>query len=322
MDTFRRAILSALVIVVLLAALVFRLSSCSPDTKTTPSADTSESPPADMSQTAAPSGGGSVKASPKPPYSGAEIKAIYESLELSVAEIRDAGDVTMVHYYKPTGVAGEIISRFDWFDRSTGARELVYGWAYTDSFDIKPDKSFAVLTTGLSHIDGMQSFPCVYRARCESIDGAVRSTGAAEKYYAPLGNSYTIGPDRHASVTDINVTPGFVSFGFGPEPGFESEFYAAYATIPKMDFKHEDGVMTVTLYKTTLSKGAGIPAVKENAYCRIVSSEFDGTNTIFTLQLSDSVSRYHVSTEYSPQSGLPYAVIELANLNYDYPAGW
>ncbi|NLA87968.1 MAG: hypothetical protein GX847_11960, partial [Clostridiales bacterium] len=163
MDTIKRALLPALVIVVLLAALVFRLSSCSRDAKTSLPAVTSESPPTGMTETATPSGGGSAKASPKPPYSGAEIKTIYESLGLSVAEIRDTGDVTMVHYYKPTGITDEIISRFDWFDRSTGARELVYGGVYTDRFEIRSDKSFTVLTTGVS-------FPKIYRAGYTDID--------------------------------------------------------------------------------------------------------------------------------------------------------
>ena len=321
METFRRAFLPVLVIVVLLAALVFRLSSCSSDAKNNaPPAESPKSPSASASATASSPSPGAK--SPTPPYSGAEIKRIYESLGLSVAEIRDAGDVTMVHYYKPTGVSGEIISRFDWFDRSTGARALVYGWVNTDRFEIRPDKSFTVLTTGLSSVDSALSFPKIYRAGYSDIDGAVTFTGAEEKYCAPLDRSYTIGLDRHTSLTDINVNPGFVSFGFGPQPGYESEFYAAAVSIPKMDIKNEDGFSTITLYKTVLSTGAEMLPVKENPYCNVVSMRSDAADTIIIIKLNDSVTRYNVSTEYSPKSGLPYAVIEYTNLDYDYPAGW
>lgn len=323
MDTFRRVILPVLVVVVLLAAFVFRLSSCRSDASKTAPAGNSESPSVSATgAVASPSPGGTASISPIPPYSGIEIKSVYESLGLSVAEIRDAGHMTMVHYYKPTGVVGEIISRFDWFDRSTGARELVYGWAYTDTFEIKPNKSFAVLTTGLSSVDGSLSFPKIFKAGYADIDGAVKFSSSEEKYYAPIDKSYTIGTDRHARLTGINVNPGFVSFGFSPQPGYEGEFYTADASIPKMDINIADGYATMTLYKTLLAEGAEFLSVKENSYCSFASMTVDGDNLIIKLQLKNIVSRYTVSTEHSPATGLPYAVMELTNLDYDYPAGW
>lgn len=323
MDTFRRAILPALVVVILLAALVFRLSSCTSDAKTSgapPAGETAAGPSGADSGAAAATATGAK--SPTPPYSAKEIKSIYESLGLSVMEIRDAEDLTMVHYCKPTGIPGEIISRFDWFDRATGARELVYGWTYTEMYEIKADKSFTVLTTGLSQIDGALSFPEIYRSSFEDIDGAVKFTGVSEKYYAPLDLSYTLGTDRRVCLTDINVNPGFVSFGFGPQPGYENEFYAAYASIPKMDIKNEDSFTTITLYKTVLAKGAEDFAVKENPYSSFSSMTVDGENLIIKLQLNKNVSRYNVSTERSPKNDLPYAVIEYTSMDYDYPAGW
>jgi hypothetical protein len=319
LDTFRRAILPALVVIVLLAALVFRLSSCASDAKTSGASPAANPSAAQSSAEASPLAGDQ---SPTPPYSAKEIKSIYENLGLSVIEIRDAGDLTMVHYYKQTGVPGEIISRFDWFDKETGTRELVYGWAYTDKFEIKADKSFSALTTGLSQINGSMSFPEIYRSGYEDIDGAVKLTGGPEKYYAPLDHSCTVGTDRRECLTDININPGFVSFGFGPLPGYESDFYAAYASIPKMDIKNEGGFTTITLYKTVLAKGAEDFSVKENPYCSFSSMTVDGENLIIKLMLSDSVSRYNLSTELSPESGLPYAVLEFTNLDYDYPAGW
>lgn len=317
MDRFRRAVVPVLVIVVLLAALIYRLSSCAPG---------SVSPPAETSAGLSPSAqvnpSPSADVSPTAPYSGAEIKKIYESLGLSVVEIRDAGDATMVHYYSPSGVPDEIVSRFDWFDRSTGARDLVFGWAYTDKFEITPDKSFNVLTTGLSYVDGGQSFPKLFTAEYNDVDGAVKFDSAEFKYYAPLDQSYTVGIERRECLTGINFNSGFVSLGFNEQPGFEGEFYAASMSIPKMDIKNEGGFSTITLYKTVVSKGAEILDIKENPYCSFASMTTDGTDTVIKLKLNNKVSRYNVSTVFSPENGLPYAVIEYTSVAYDYPAGW
>lgn len=320
MDKIRRAILPALVVVILLGALISRLSSCAQG----------GAPAADHPVRASASSSASPSAAPSPsvvrptaPYSDTEIKTIYNSLGLSLVEIRDAGDVTMVHYYKPTGVAGEIISRFDWFDRSTGTRALVYGWAYTDQFDIKPDKSFTVLTTGLSHINGTQAFPVIFRSAYSDIDGTIQFTGSEEKYYAPLDKSYTLGSERHECLTDVNFNPEFVSLGFGTQPGYEGEFYTAYESIPKMTTKHEAGFAVITLYKTILADAFKKPTDKENAYCRLASVTCDGTDTIIKLQLNEAtVSRYHVSSERSPKTGLPYAVFEYTKAAPSYPTGW
>jgi hypothetical protein len=310
----------ALVVIVLLAALVFRLSSCASDAKTggaSPVADTPASPSA-SSASASPA----ADTSPVPPYSAKEIKSIYSRLGLTVAEIRDAGDYTMVHYYKPTGVPDEIISRFDWFDRETGARDYVFGGTVTEAFEIKADKSFTVLTTGVSYDEGIRKFPEIIRAFYTDADGAVKFTRIEEKYLSPLGKSYTIGTDRRACLTEINVNPGFVSLGFGPQSGNESEFYAMPASIPKMDIVVADGIATVTLYKTILAEGAEMLPIKENPLCSVNSMRADGDTFILTLQLSDSVSRYNVSVETSPESGLPYAVLAFTSAVCDYPAGW
>ena len=319
MNTFKRAFLPALVAVVLLAALVYRLSSCSPD-KSRNAAETPVNTPAG-SPGAESSPSPAVKA-PAPPYSGAEIRRIYESLGLSVLEIRDAGDATMVRYYKPTGVSGEIVSRFDWFNRKTGARELAYGPAYADRFEIGPDKSLTVMTAGKSYASGMPSFPVVYRAGYTDVDGALMFRGTEEKYYAPIGKSYLLGTERHAALYVVGVNPGFVSFGFTSQPGYESEFYAASASIPKMDVAFADGLMTITFYKTLPSGDSEILTVKENPYCSVVSLETDGADTTVTLRLGGNVSRYNVSVETSPANGLPFAVVEFTAAACDYPAGW
>ncbi len=323
MDRFRRAILPILVVVVLLAALIFRLSSCVPDGSKNGSLP-AENTQTDISPSAASSPSpSSTGISPNAPYSGVEIKSIYESLGLAVVEIRDADEVTMVHYYSPSGVPGEIVSRFDWFDRSTGARDLVFGWSYTDKFEIKADKTFTVLTTGLSYVDGGRSFPKIFTSSYSDIDGAVQFTGTEAKYYAPLAQSYTVGVERRECLTDINFNDSFMSLGFDVQPGHESEFYTASESIPKMSVINEAGYSTITLYKTILSENFKNPANNEKTYCRLESVSSDGTDTTIVLKLNEStVTRYNVSTERSPESGLPYAVIEYTNIVFDYPAGW
>ncbi len=75
MNTFRRVFLPALVIVVLLAALVFRLSSCASDaSKSASPAENTQSPSASASETPASPGTGTKR--PTPPYSGVEIRAL------------------------------------------------------------------------------------------------------------------------------------------------------------------------------------------------------------------------------------------------------
>lgn len=320
MENIRRAVVPAIVIIIIVAALVYRLSSCAPGgANNAPAAAASASP--SPSPDASPPDG--PVSTPTPPYSDKEIEIIYDALGLSIVEIRNAGDVTMVHYYKPTGVAGEIISRFDWFNRRSGLRELVYGWAYTDKFEIKADKSFAVITTGVSHINGEQSFPKIFRASYGDIDGALSFNGAEDKYYAPLDQSHTIGAVRRESLTDINFSPGFVSLGFSAQPGYEAEFYAGYETTPLISIKNEAGYSTITLFNTTLSKDFREPDFKENTYCSLVSVTVHGTETVIRLKLNEkSVSRYNVSKERSPADGMPYAVIEFTGAAYDYPASW
>lgn len=328
MDKFRRAILPVLVVVVLLAALIYRLASCAPgSTKngSSPAGDNQAGVTASMTTPEAtePSSSPDAIVSPTAPYSDRDINSIYDSLGLSVVEIRDAGDVTMVHYYSPSGVPYEIVSRFDWFDRSTGARDLVYGWSYTDKFEIKSDKSFTVLTTGLSYIDGGRSFPKIFTSSYSDIDGAILFTGTEAKYYAPLYQSYTVGVERRECLTDINFNSNFMSLGFGVQPGYESEFYAASESIPKMTVENEAGYSTITLYKTILSEDFKTTAGKETSYCSSFTVACDGTDTTIQLKLHDNaVSRYNISTERSPESGLPYAVIEYTNIGFDYPSGW
>lgn len=324
MDKFKRAVIPVFVAIVLLVALFSRLASCAPGSTKNGSTPASGS---SASSSPSESPGAAVTSSPKvvkptAPYSDEEIKSIYESLGLAVVEIRDAEAVTMVHYYSPSGVPGEIVSRFDWFDRATGTRDLVYGWAYTDKFEIKPDKSFTVLTTGLSYIDGGQAFPEIFTAHYSNVDGAVMFTGAQAKYYAPLANSYTLGSDRHECLTGIHFNAGMVSLGFGPQAGYEAEFSAASEWIPKMTIKNENGISTITLYKTILSGDFKNSARKDNISSSLISVKSDGTDTVITLKLADNVKRYNVSTQRSPVDDRPYALMEYTTSTVDYPTGW
>lgn len=323
MEFFKRAVLPVIVIVILLAALVYRISSCSPGgSSVTASPSVSPSTPAEEpTDTASPSDKGPA-ASPTAPYDDTEIGTIYQSRGFNIAEIRDAGDVTMVHYYKPTGVQGETLSRFDWFDRSTGDRRLVYGWAYTQAFEIKPDKTFTALTTGLAPATGTQLFPTIYRASVENTDGAILEKGGEEEYYAPLDKSVTLGTDYPAALTGIHFTGGFVSLGFDAPIGDEGSFYGHEASLPKMSVENTDGFCTITLYQTTPSDGID-PEAKENAYCSLDRISSDGTDTIIKLKLNQaSVSRYNIRLERSPATALPYAVIAFTNVAVDYPPGW
>jgi hypothetical protein len=253
-----------------------------------------------------------------------EIIAKYKSCGMNIVEIRNAGEYTLVHYYKPTNTDGEIISRFDWFDRATGLRELVYGWVYTDKYEITADKTLTVLTTGISHVDGGQWFPRIHKSGYSKCDGANYFYESEDGYYMPIEKSITLGKNRRECLTSINFNLETISLGFNEQPGYEAEFHAAVETIPEMNIKCEDGMCTVTLFNTILSEGFIAPEPGAgDVFCSFVSVSCDGTDTIISFQLGDIVGRYNVSTDRSPADDLPYAIFEFVRRdNYSYPAGW
>jgi hypothetical protein len=253
-----------------------------------------------------------------------EIISKYKSHGMNIVEIRNAGEHTLVHYYKPTNTDGEIISRFDWLDRTTGLRELVYGWVYTDKFEITADKTLTVLTTGVSHVDGGQWFPRIHKSGYSKCDGANYFYESEDGYYMPIENSITLGKNRRECLTSINFNLETISLGFNEQPGYEAEFHAAVETIPEMNIKCENGLCTITLYNTILSEGFKAPdAGTGDVFCSFLSVTCDGTDTVITLKLGDIVGRYNVSTNRSPADDLPYAIFEFVRRdNYSYPTGW
>lgn len=265
-----------------------------------------------------------VISKPASKLSDEEIISKYKNYGMNIVEIRNAGEHTLVHYYKPTNTDGEIISRFDWLDRTTGIRELVYGWVYTDKFEINADKTLTVLTTGVSHVDGGQWFPRIHKSGYSKCDGANYFYESEDGYYMPIENSITLGKNRRECLTSINFNLETISLGFNEQPGYEAEFHAAVETIPEMNIKCDNGSCTITLFNTILSEGFQAPeAGAGDVFCSFVSVTCDGTDTVITLKLGDIVGRYNVSTDRSPADDLPYAIFEFVRRdNYSYPTGW
>lgn len=325
MDSFKRAILPIIVTLIIVIALISRLSSCSPERlENAASASSGETSPAATDSSASPSASGVTDtAEPTAPYSDKEIAALYKADGLEIVELREAGDLTLVHYYKSTGVPDEIISRFDWFDRATGTRELVYGWVYADKFEACADKSLTVLTTGRNPIDAFQSFPVLFTSSYQNVDGAIQFTGSEQPYYMPIGTGCTLGLARPESLKSLVFNLENVALGFDAQPGDEGAFYAGSVTIPEMSVVNKDGISTVTLYNTVLSKAFVKPKPEAgHAQCSLVSVSCDGKDTVIKLRLDQNVTRYNVGSIVSKTDDLPYAIISYSSAIFSYPSGW
>jgi hypothetical protein len=264
----------------------------------------------------------STSAAPAEPFTDEQIKSLYNDNDLSVLEIRDAGAYTMVHYYS-LEVPDDKVSRFDWFDRKTGERELVYGWVYADKFEITANKTLTVLTTGVSPTDGGQSFPDLFTWSSGNVDGAANPSGATLAYYMPLEQSFTVGADRPECLTSVCFDSGSMLLTFGERPGYETAFHGAAETIPQINVTNRDGVSTITIYNTILSDNfiqtAGRLLGSEPSP---VTVNCDGTDTVITFRMSPNAGRYNISSFSTPVDYIPRAVITYTSSEYSYPKGW
>lgn len=256
-------------------------------------------------------------------YTNEQITALYANSNLSVIEIRDAGAYTMVHYYS-LETPDDKVSRFDWFDRKTGERELVYGWVYADKFEIMADKTLMVLTTGVSPADGSQRFPEVFTWRTGLLDGASNPAGETLDYYMPLDQSFTVGEQRYECLKSVCFDGGSMLLTFDERPGFEIEFHTVAESIPRINVTNKDGISTVTVYDTILSddfiQTAG-PMLGSDPSPVTVSC--DGANTVISFRLRSSAARYNVKSLITPVDCLPHAVITYETSQYvSYPKGW
>ncbi len=306
-------------------AIVFGLTSCAlvpskapgiPDVSAAPSETGTVAPSASADASPSPA------TTPSAPLTDKQIRDAYDVNGLSVLEIRDAGEYTMVHYYS-LEVPNDKISRFDWFDRKTGERELVYGWVYADKFEITADKSLTVLTTGVHPSDGMQSFPKIFTSCYTEQDGAVEFYSTEQEYYMPLEQHFTVGSDRPECLKRVCFDSGSMLLTFSERPGYEAEFHGAAETVPKISVINQDGVSTVTIYNTILSDNfvqtAGRMLGSAPSPLTVIC---DGTDTVITFKLYASAGRYNIRSFNTPVEHIPHAVITYGTSEFGYPKGW
>ncbi len=258
---------------------------------------------------------------PSGPFSDEQIKDIYEAKNYSVLEIRDTGDYTMVHYINPEDIAF-LTSRFEWFDRKTGAREFVGGFFYTDKFEITADKTLTVLTTGLPP-DGYQQFPRLLRFGYSDVGGAVAATVSDSDYFMPLEQSFTLGIDRPECLKSVCYDGSSMLLTFGEQPGYELEFHTEVEAVPKMTVTNKDGVSTVTLFNTILSDDFVQTAGKllGSDPCPVTVT-CDGTDTVVTFKMRENAGRYNIGCFTTPVERVPHAVITYEADSFGYPKGW
>jgi hypothetical protein len=280
-----------------------------------PPSDPGATPSAPPEETAGPD------ETPSGPFSDEQIKDIYEAKNYSVLEIRDAGDYTMVHYINPEDIAF-LTSRFEWFDRKTGAREFVGGFFYTDKFEITADKTLTVLTTGVPS-DGYQLFPRFLRFGYSDVGGVVHATFSDSEYYMPLEQSFTLGIDRPECLKSVCYDGSSMLLTFAERPGYELEFHTDVEAVPKMTATYKDGVSSITLFNTILSDDFVQTAGKLlGSDPSPVTVTCDGINTVVTFKLREDAGRYTIDCFTTPVERVPHAVITYEADNFGYPKGW
>jgi hypothetical protein len=333
LDRIKRFLFPLAILFLIVIVLVYRLSSCSlnNDKKGIASPGASSaiaSVGASASSSDSPSAASpSVKASVSPEvnYSNDDILKLFKKEGFEVGEIRDSGSATVVEFIYP-GATGDIPSSFAWFDRTTGAREVVGGGLAVDKFEITPQKSLTVLTTGKYYVNGSQWFPELFRSDFNDGTGAVRYSNEMYPYFMPIDKSFTVSRDRPESLKSVTLDYDAVSVGFAPQPGHEQEFEIAYRFIPKTSVVTSGGVCYITFFNTTLAPGFRTPKTGDGDSLRsFMDLKYDGANSLLTLKLGDKADRYNVSMDYSPDDGMPYAVIRFRSddaIYPPYPKGW
>ena len=316
--------LKAVAAAVITATLVVGLYSCAP---------VQSQAPGTSGVSAAPSGTGAASPAPSvvspnvsetqpEPLTDKQVKELYAAKGLSVLELRDAGVHTMVHYYK-MGTPYDIVSRFDWFNRYTGAREFVCGWVHTEKFEITADKTLTVLTTGLPPFDGYQQFPRIHMFGYSDVDGALSVTETDSDYFMPLERSFTLGIDRPECLKSICYDGSSMLLTFDKQPGYAQEIPTDVEAVPEMTVTNKDGISTVTLHNTILSDDFIQTAGKllDSDPCPVTVA-CDGKTTVVTFTMRPDTERYNINCFTTPVEHVPHAVITYETSDFGYPKGW
>jgi hypothetical protein len=330
LERFKRAIFPVLVLIIIIVALLYRLSSCASagdGSASTSAASAEANPSAAVSAPVAVSHTPEAAVSPSHEvnYTDDDIVRIFTKEGCKVRDIRDAGSATIVEFYYPDSL-GDAVSSFAWFDRETGKYDVVGSGLVVDQVEITPQKTLTVLTTGINYVNGKQWFPEIYRSSFNEGAEAVRYFNETYPYFMPISQSFTVSDDRFESIRSIVIDFDAVSVGFVPQQGHESEFEVAYRYIPKTGLVCSGGFCYVTFYNTTLTSGFMAPTAGDGDGLRsFVSVKSDGMNTLLTLKLGAQAARYNISMDYSPDDGMPYAVLRFRTDGDIYPpyhAGW
>ncbi|SHI10240.1 hypothetical protein SAMN02745823_02425 [Sporobacter termitidis DSM 10068] len=315
MDRFKRAIFPMLIFFIIVVVLVYRLSSCTASSTLSGGAAL----PSSTASPAAPSPTPASSSGPAGNYTNDGITAFYKGAGFDVQDIRDAGGATVVRYGAP-GADGRALSSFAWFDRATGARDVVAAGVSVDKYEITPDKKLTILTTGKDDQSGSQWFPELCTSAFNDAAEALRYLNGTSPYFMPLAQSFTLGTDSPASLKSITLDVDAVTVSFAPRPGRE------HGSMPRATVASGNGCCYVTFYGTALSSGFKAPKAGSGDQLRsFVSVKYDGANTVLTLKLGPETDRYNVSAGFSPDDGMPYAVLKFRSndaIYPAYPAGW
>ena len=316
---------SMLDVIALAVSLIFILAACAslqPSASGTPDASAAPAETGTASPDASAEVSPNLAAPPTEPLTDGNIMEMYTARGLFVAEIRDAGAYTMVHYFSPDDPLDKA-SRFDWFDRKTGERTLVCGLIRADMFEITADKALTVLTTGLSTSGRYQQFPRILRFGYSDVDGAFSFNRSDSEYFMPLERSFSVGINRPECLKSVCYDGSSVLLTFTGQPGNEHESPAGAEAVPRMTVSNEDGVSTVTIFNTipaddfvqTAGKLLGSDPCPVTVSC-------DGTDTTVTFKMRPDAARYNISCFTTPVERIPHAVITYETGNFSYPKGW
>jgi hypothetical protein len=327
LDRFKRVALPLAVALVIIVALVYRLSSCAPDksgsargavSSPVAAADTPVDKPPSLS--AAPSSESLV--------TDEDIRKVFSKYNFEVRSIINAGDTAVVEFFYPK-CSGLVPARYAWVDRASGAYDIVTDGLLTDKFTVMPDGRLMVLTTGLDFTSNAQLFPEIFVSTYTADEASpftVRYHAEIQPYYMPLARTFTVGGDIKSTLKSLSFSFDSVSAGFdspradnaaAPEEG-------GAPPVPKTGVVCSGGLCYITFYNTGLSPGFQAPKPGTGDGLRtFVSIESDGANTLLTLKLGANAQRYHMASASSPDDGTPYTVFTFRpDSSVAYPPGW
>lgn len=252
-------------------------------------------------------------------YGSGELEYDSDKITANVKDIFDCGDTAIIVYdFWGWITAAEVI------DRETGERTEIFASSYPYIKGALEDGVLYIMWGGQNFVDGSVSQPCI--TEIDTLDNDYPVVESA-LYYIPVTEASALGKGLSGIAEPHNLENNIisqVSAVQGEEYSFLITFekvdISGYPQIPATEVTAEEGVMTVTMYDSTLKDGAEITGDE------VLSAQQTDYGAVVRLELPEGAARYVVRTAPLDESFESYAVmiqlLEDGQEPADYPQGW